>query len=128
MSAILMSWKHPAQGTEGQEGGSRLAIAVTPRAPVAKGVPNASKMWSRSRGAAWLSAAVAAQGNNWEDYRIGNCSQGRVASDSPAAGFRVCTKQLLWVGNAGGESAEPSGLARGIPASIQHGEQRKGKG
>lgn len=128
MSAILMSWKHPAQGTEGREGGSWPAIAATLHAPAAKGVPNASKMWSPSWGAALLSAAVAAQGNNWEDYRVGNCSQGRVASDSPATGFHVCTKQLLWVGNVGGGSVEPHGLVRGIPALIHHQEQRKGKG
>lgn len=95
VSAILMSWKHPAQGMERQEGGSRPAIAVTLRAPAAKGVPNASKMWNPSRGAAWLSAAVAAQGSNWEDYPVGNCSQGREVSDSPSTGFHVCTKQLL---------------------------------
>lgn len=52
VSAILTSWKHPARGTEGWEGGSRPAIAATPRAPAAKGVPNASKMRSPSRGAA----------------------------------------------------------------------------
>lgn len=128
VSAILMSWKHPAQGTEGREGGSRPAIATTLHAPAAKGVPNASKMWSPSRGAARLSAAVAAQGNNWEDYRVGNRSQGRVDSDSPAAGFHVCSKQLFWVGTAGGGSVEPRGLVRGIPAPIRHRERRKGKG
>lgn len=128
MSAILMSWKHPVQGMEGREGGSQLAIAAMLHTPAAKGVPNASKMWSPSRGAAWLSAAVAAQGNNWEDYHVGNCSQGRTASYSPAVGFRVCTKQLLCVGNVDGGSAEPHGLVRGIPALIRHREQRKGKG
>lgn len=61
-------------------GGSWLAIAATPRAPAAKGVPNASKMWSR-RGAARLSAA---RGNNREDDCAGTHSQGRAVSDSPA--------------------------------------------
>lgn len=110
VSVILTSWKHPARGTEGWEGGSRPAIAATPHAPAAKGVPNASKMRSPSRGAAWLSAALAAQGSNWGDYHVGNRSQGRVASYSPAAGFRVCTEQLLRVGHAGAGSAQPPSL------------------
>ena len=82
-------------------------------------------MRSPSRGAAGLPAAVAARGINWEDYRVGNCSQGRAASECPAVGFLVCTQLLLRVGNAGGGVGGAHGLVQGFPTPVRHREQGK---
>lgn len=128
VSAILMSWKHPAQGTEGREGGSRPAIAATPRAPAAKGVPNVSKMWSPSRGQLGFLQQLQLRGIIEKIIALEIARRGGWLQIAWPRAFMSAPNNRSGLETQAGGRRSPHGLVRGIPAPIWHQEQRKGKG